>query len=184
MLVAYKKDLIYVLLTAVLIFIGFYFIDRLHTRRIAMKDSQIATLETSFNQLKAQKAISDAKAANTITIYVKEKAKTQEVIHTLPALPPVPTVPDGSDLDNCLVENQQLQAENSACGDAVKDLQEAKAAGDSEIQNLEESKSIQTGELAEVKEEVKTETTRKKFWRDAAIVQAGFIFLKFIWVVL
>jgi len=184
----YKKDGVYFGIVIVLVASGFgfwYIKDQKHSKAMAETASKLASLNSDYTKLNADKIAADTNAANALSLYKIEHAKLiaqlkkKPVQQTTPTTPlePLPVIPSSTNLDDCNKLVQQLTTDNNDCITVVTTLQTDKQAAEAVINNLKDTVITTNKETEEAKAQTVSETKRKVWYRNGLLVETGWIIL-------
>jgi hypothetical protein len=186
----WHRDIIWILLAGLAIFGTIYIKDKTHAEKIAKQEQKIASLNTDYVKLQADKDAASTVASNIYNLYQQEhdqiikllnkKASKPSIIEGRNNITSLPTIPTPTDLKDCQEEVANLQKDDGDCINTVNDLQTERIASDKLISTQKEIVLSVDVENTELKKDVETQTTRKKLWRDSALGELGLILLHFL----
>jgi hypothetical protein len=184
----YHRDIIYVLLAILAIFGAVYVKDRLHAEKLAQEQQVINSLSINAAKLEAVKQVADNNAQNTLNIYKQEHQELLKALsssYKAPTTPqthiqPLPDAPLPTTLPEANTELEQVKKDDNDCVKTVNSLQDDIKADNDVIANNKEVIYNVDIENSQLKKDIKTQTSRKKAWRDTALAEAAILILHFL----
>lgn len=188
--------IIEILAAGLLVFSVFYVKDYFHNKEIIKENATISSLNVEYAKLNAVKLAADKTSADLFNLYQQEHAKLISTLSkkpvvtpitvtpnsTLPAVsvPSLPNIPVPTNLTDCQQDLAAVQADDIECNDTVNALQSDKVVDQNVINNQAQTIINVDVENTQLKQDVATQTTRKKLWRDSALVELLVILAHFL----